>query len=85
MPSGQAIDPVEAEVVNVTAAADAPAVPTFSGLPLRRAGEMLISKGIVPRLAGQGLVVSKQSPSPGAPWPGPKKDQEFVLWLSRPS
>ena len=43
------------------------------------------SKGIVPRLEGQGLVVSRQSPSPGAPWPGPKKDQEFILWLSRPS
>lgn len=85
LPSGQAIDPVEAEVVNVTAAADAPAVPNFSGMPLRRAVEILISKGIVPRLEGQGLVVSKQSPSPGAPWPGPKKDQEFVLWLSRPS
>jgi cell division protein FtsI (penicillin-binding protein 3) len=75
-----------AEVVTVPLApADVPAVPNFSGMPLRRAVEILISKGIVPRLEGQGLVVSKQSPSPGAPWPGPKKDQEFVLWLSRPS
>ncbi|NMC50008.1 MAG: PASTA domain-containing protein [Desulfovibrio sp.] len=85
LPAGKAIDPGEAEVVNVTAAADAPAVPNFSGMPLRRAVEILISRGIVPRLEGQGLVVSRQSPSPGAPWPGPKKDQEFVLWLSRPS
>jgi len=60
------------------------AVPNFSGMPLRKVVEILASRGIVPRLEGQGLVVSKQSPAPGAPWPGEKKS-EFVLWLSRPS
>jgi cell division protein FtsI (penicillin-binding protein 3) len=59
-------------------------VPNFSGMPLRKAVEILMQKGIVPRLEGQGLVVSKQSPAPGAPWPGENKN-EFVLWLSRPS
>ena len=44
----------------------------------------LAQKGIVPKLEGQGLVVNKQSPAPGAPWPG-DKPSEFVLWLSRPS
>lgn len=63
------------------------AVPNFSGMPLRKAVEILVSKGIVPRLEGQGLVVAKQSPAPGAPWPGENKDDkpEFVLWLTRPS
>lgn len=60
------------------------AVPNFSGMPLRQAVEILMSKGIVPRLEGQGLVVAKQSPAPGAPWPGENK-AEFVLWLTRPS
>jgi cell division protein FtsI (penicillin-binding protein 3) len=60
------------------------AVPNFSGMPLRRVVEILMSKGIVPRLEGQGLVVAKQSPAPGAPWPGEDKP-EFVLWLTRPS
>jgi cell division protein FtsI (penicillin-binding protein 3) len=60
------------------------AVPNFSGMPLRRAVEILMSKGIVPRLEGQGLVVAKQSPAPGAPWPG-EENTEFVLWLTRPS
>ena len=60
------------------------AVPNFTGMPLRKAVEILLSKGIVPRLEGQGLVVSKQTPAPGAPWPGENKS-EFVLWLSRPS
>ena len=60
------------------------AVPNFSGMPLRRAVEILMRKGIVPRLEGQGLVVAKQSPAPGAPWPGEDK-AEFVLWLTRPS
>ncbi len=60
------------------------AVPNFAGMPLRKAVEILASRGIVPRLEGQGLVVSKQSPAPGAPWPG-DNNSEFVLWLSRPS
>ncbi len=60
------------------------AVPDFAGMPLRKAVEILMHKGIVPRLEGQGLVVSKQRPAPGAPWPGDKK-KEFVLWLTRPS
>jgi cell division protein FtsI (penicillin-binding protein 3) len=60
------------------------AVPNFSGMPLRKVVEILMSKGIVPRLEGQGLVVSKQSPAPGAPWPG-DANSEFVLWLARAS
>jgi cell division protein FtsI (penicillin-binding protein 3) len=67
-----------------TAPVEVRAVPNFSGMPLRKAVEILMSKGIVPRLEGQGLVVSKQSPAPGAPWPGDDKS-EFVLWLARPS
>ena len=59
-------------------------VPNFSGMPLRKAVEILMGKGIVPRLEGQGLVVSKQSPAPGVPWPSGDKN-EFVLWLTRPS
>ncbi len=59
-------------------------VPNFSGMPLRKAIEILMEKGIVPRLEGQGLVVSKQAPAPGAPWPG-DGNSEFVLWLARPS
>jgi cell division protein FtsI (penicillin-binding protein 3) len=59
-------------------------VPNFSGMPLRKAVEILMQKGIVPRLEGQGLVVSKQTPAPGAPWPG-DTNAEFVLWLARPS
>jgi cell division protein FtsI (penicillin-binding protein 3) len=59
-------------------------VPNFSGMPLRKAVEILMGKGIVPRLEGQGLVVSKQSPAPGVPWPAGNKN-EFVLWLTRPS
>ncbi|MHC1789890.1 penicillin-binding protein [Solidesulfovibrio sp.] len=67
-----------------TKAVEVHSVPDFSGMPLRRVVEILAQKGIVPRLEGQGLVVSKQSPAPGAPWPG-EKQSEFVLWLARPS
>lgn len=70
--------PAEAKAIEVHS------VPDFSGMPLRRVVEILAGKGIVPRLEGQGLVVSKQSPAPGAPWPG-EKQSEFVLWLARPS
>ncbi|KHK03423.1 penicillin-binding transpeptidase domain-containing protein [Desulfovibrio sp. TomC] len=67
-----------------TKAVEIHAVPDFSGMPLRRVVEILAGKGIMPRLEGQGLVVSKQSPGPGTPWPGENKS-EFVLWLARPS
>jgi len=59
-------------------------IPDFSGMPLRKAVEILVSKGIVPRLEGQGLIVNKQTPAAGMPWPTEKKT-EFVLWLTRPS
>jgi len=59
-------------------------VPDFSGMPLRKAVEILMSKGIVPKLEGQGLIVTKQTPAPGMPWPSEDK-AEFVLWLTRPS
>jgi cell division protein FtsI (penicillin-binding protein 3) len=70
--------PTEVKAVEVRS------VPNFSGMPLRKAVEILMQKGIVPRLEGQGLIVNKQSPAPGAPWPGENKN-DFVLWLSRPS
>ncbi|NDY56054.1 PASTA domain-containing protein [Desulfovibrio sulfodismutans] len=80
------IDDALAEVVAVPPGLlDSPAIPNFSGMPLRRVVEILVSKGIVPKIEGQGLVVTKQSPAPGAPWPGVEKNQEFVLWLTRPS
>jgi cell division protein FtsI (penicillin-binding protein 3) len=70
--------PTEVKAVEVRS------VPDFSGMPLRKAVEILMQKGIVPKLEGQGLIVNKQSPAPGAPWPGENKN-DFVLWLSRPS
>jgi cell division protein FtsI (penicillin-binding protein 3) len=80
------IDDTLAEVVAVPPGLlDSPAIPNFSGMPLRRVVEILVSKGIVPKIEGQGLVVTKQSPAPGAPWPGAEKKQDFVLWLARPS
>lgn len=88
---GEQIHPIQAdreilEIANVAASPvlDARAVPDFAGMPLRRAVEILAGKGIVPKLVGQGLVVSGQSPAPGAPWPGEKQDA-FVLRLARPS
>lgn len=62
-------------------------VPNFKKLPVRRALEMLVKKGIVPVLKGQGMTVKGQKPEAGQPWPqdtntkGGKTDV-FVLWLS---
>jgi len=85
------IHPVQAdreilEIANVGAAvaADGKSVPDFAGMPLRRAVEILAKKGFVPKLEGQGLVVSGQTPAPGAPWPSEAQDA-FVLKLARPS
>ncbi len=91
------IHPVQAdreilEIANVgaTTHVDAKSVPDFAGMPLRRAVEILAKKGIVPKLEGQGLVVSGQTPAPGAPWPAEEASRQndaggFVLKLARPS
>ncbi len=57
-------------------------VPDLLGMPLRRAVEILASKGIIPSLQGDGLIVSKQTPQPGAGWPK-SGDKKFTLWLAR--
>lgn len=68
--------------------ADTPAVPDFTGWPLRRAVEVLHRRGLVPDLKGDGTVVSKQIPRPGTPWPPQaegtetKQTRECVLWLT---
>ena len=56
-------------------------VPDVSGLPVRRALEVLSKKGIIPMLKGEGVVVKGQRPAPGEPWPDGDNDV-FVLWLA---
>jgi cell division protein FtsI (penicillin-binding protein 3) len=56
-------------------------VPDLKGLPVRRAMEVLVGRGIVPVLKGRGMAVSRQEPAAGAPWPK-GGDDVFVLWLS---
>jgi len=70
-----------------TRAPSAPAsanVPDLTGLPVRRALEVLGKRGIVPTLKGSGMVIGRQKPLPGEAWPEAKssgKDGAFVLWL----
>lgn len=55
------------------------AVPNVVGMPLRRAVEILAGNGTVPVVKGSGLVVARQSPGGGSPWPG--AGRPVVLWL----
>lgn len=55
-------------------------VPDVVGLSLRRAFEVFASGGAVPELRGHGVVIRRQSPAPGRPWPKP--GQPCVLWLA---
>ncbi|WP_147822217.1 penicillin-binding transpeptidase domain-containing protein [Salidesulfovibrio onnuriiensis] len=61
-------------------------VPNIKGMPVRRALELLVKKGIVPVLKGDGMTVTGQKPAPGSPWPEEQqtegKNDVFVLWLS---
>lgn len=60
-------------------------VPDLKSLPVRRALEVLVKKGIVPVLKGQGMTVSGQKPAAGQPWPEDTNKEGadvFVLWLS---
>lgn len=54
-------------------------VPDLQGVTVRHALEILIGRGVVPVVSGQGVVVGKQSPQPGEKWPTDKKCQ---LWLT---
>ncbi|WP_027723200.1 penicillin-binding transpeptidase domain-containing protein [Maridesulfovibrio zosterae] len=56
-------------------------VPDLKGMPIRRAIEILVQKGFVPKLKGQGMTVTKQLPKPGDTWPE-EKNAEMVLWVS---
>lgn len=56
-------------------------IPDLKGLPLRRAVEILVRKGFVPELHGNGMTVEKQSPTAGKAWPE-KAGDKITLWLS---
>ncbi|WP_320007480.1 penicillin-binding transpeptidase domain-containing protein [Maridesulfovibrio sp.] len=56
-------------------------VPNLEGMPIRRAIEILVQKGFVPKLKGNGMTVTKQVPSAGDKWPEDKQ-AEMVLWVS---
>jgi cell division protein FtsI (penicillin-binding protein 3) len=58
------------------------AVPDVVGKSVRRAVEMFVVRGIVPVVRGEGSTVIRQSPAPGAKWPGADAEQECVLWIS---
>jgi cell division protein FtsI (penicillin-binding protein 3) len=58
------------------------AVPDVVGKSVRRAVELFVLRGIVPEVRGEGSTVVRQSPAPGAQWPGSDADQECVLWIS---
>jgi len=59
-------------------------VPDLTGLPVRRALEVLGKRGIVPTIKGSGMIISHQKPLPGEEWPDANnnsKDGGFILWL----
>ncbi|WP_419786892.1 penicillin-binding transpeptidase domain-containing protein [Pseudodesulfovibrio sp.] len=85
--SGEEADAASlAEAVGVPAPRpDTGKVPDITGMPVRRALEMLTKKGIVPVLKGRGMTVKNQKPVAGQPWPDDQKKEGtdvFVLWLS---
>ncbi|CCO22495.1 penicillin-binding transpeptidase domain-containing protein [Maridesulfovibrio hydrothermalis] len=59
-------------------------VPNLTGMPIRRAIEILVQKGFVPRLKGQGMTITRQLPKAGDKWPE-ERNAEMVLWVSKES
>lgn len=58
---------------------DPQVMPDLQGATVRQALEILVARGIVPKVSGQGVVIEKQKPLPGEKWPADKKCQ---LWLT---
>jgi cell division protein FtsI (penicillin-binding protein 3) len=56
-------------------------MPDLTGMPLRRAVEVLVRKGFVPQIRGKGMTVNKQLPEAGKEWPQ-KAGDKITLWLS---
>lgn len=54
-------------------------MPDLQGATVREALEVLVSRGIVPKVSGQGIIVGKQKPLPGEKWPA---DKQCQLWLA---
>ena len=52
-------------------------VPDLRGMPLRLALGALARQGVMPKVKGSGVVVTKQSPKPGGAW----NKEDMVLWL----
>ncbi len=78
------LDPAK-EIPEAKPTAPGNTVPDVRGLPLRRALEILATKGVIPHIRGGGLTVSGQKPSPGEPWPDSGEEEDtnaFILWLS---
>lgn len=72
----------------VTGGDSFPLVPDVRGLTARQAIEIFAVNGMMPSVIGQGNVVEKQSPKPGAPWPQatqPYGKAECVIWLKEQS
>jgi len=58
---------------------DQEVMPDLQGATVRQALEILVARGIVPQVVGQGVIIEKQKPLPGENWPADKKCQ---LWLT---
>jgi cell division protein FtsI (penicillin-binding protein 3) len=58
---------------------DAGTMPDLQGATVREALEILVARGIVPRISGEGVIIGKQEPAPGEKWPSNRKCR---LWLA---
>jgi cell division protein FtsI (penicillin-binding protein 3) len=55
-------------------------MPDLQGATVREALEILVARGIVPRITGEGFIIGRQDPRPGEKWPSDKKCR---LWLAQ--
>ena len=55
-------------------------VPNLCGLSLREAVDILIQRGVVPKVNGSGVTVTRQKPDPGQHW-SETADTGWQLWL----
>ena len=58
---------------------DAGIMPDLQGTTVREALEILVARGIVPKISGEGVIIGRQKPAPGEKWPS---DKECRLWLA---
>ncbi|WP_462324633.1 penicillin-binding transpeptidase domain-containing protein [Desulfoplanes sp.] len=72
---------IQSRITKEDAGKSGDTVPDLCGKSLKRAVEVMVGRGVVPKITGRGSIVVRQSPRPGARWPE-SESGTWRLWVT---